>query len=187
MEEKLAEENLIWELKKGSTWALKELIVKYTPFVSSIIARILRDRKEDVEELCQDVFVALWNNRKKAEAGKLKAYLGAIARNKAFSLLRKNHEELPLEEDILLFDDENIQQKAEQKELAAIVNTALYSLGTAQRELFVRHYYYGQTVREAAEIMDINDSTAKSWLARGREKLKEVLIQSGFSYDDMKN
>lgn len=187
MKEKPTEENLIWDLKKGSTKALRELIVQYAPFVSSVIARILGGRKEDTEELCQDVFVALWDNREKAEEGKVKAYLAKIARNKAFSFLRKNHEELPLEDDILIFDGENIQLGAEQKELAAIVNAALYSLDTAQRELFVRHYYYGQTVREAAEIMNINDSTAKSWLKRGRDKLKEVLTESGFSYDDTKN
>lgn len=180
------EKKLVKGLHKGSAEALKELIVKYTPFVSSVIARIICD-KEDCKELCQDVFVSVWENREKTEAGKLKAYLAAIARNKAFSLLRKNHEELPLEEDILIYDDEDIRQRVEQKELAAMVNTALYSLDTAQRELFVRHYYYGQTIKEAAEIMNINDSTARSWLMRGREKLKEVLIQSGFCYDDMKN
>lgn len=185
MDEKLTEEKLLRELKKGSTHALREIIVKYAPFVSSIIARILRDRKEDVEELCQDVFVAVWENRQKTEAGKLKPYLAAIARNRAFSFLRKNHVDLPLEEDILLFDSENIQQGAEQKELARVINTALGSLSNTQRELFVRHYYYGQTVKEAAEIMDINESTAKSWLFRGREKLKEVLLESGFDYSEM--
>ncbi|MCM1298430.1 MAG: RNA polymerase sigma factor [Firmicutes bacterium] len=181
------ENNLLQELKKGSTQALSELIVKYTPFVSSVIVRILPGRKEDTEELCEDVFVTLWENRQKVEAGKIKAYLAVIARNKAFSFLRKNCDDLPLEEDILLFDSENLQQRAEQKELAEIVSTALHSLGTAQRELFVRHYYYGQAVKEAAAIMGINESTAKSWLKRGREKLKEVLLKSGFDYDESIN
>lgn len=173
------EEEIIKLLRKDSIKALNEMIIRYTPFVSSVIGRILRNMERDIDELTQDVFLTAWNNRRKIEAGKLKAYLAAIARNRAFSLLRKEHEELPLEEDILIYDDENIQLKIEQKELSKLLDEALRELPTAQRELFVRHYYYGQTVSEASAEMSINESTAKSWLKRGREKLKEILIEKG--------
>lgn len=166
-------------LQKDDFDALREMIINYTPFVSSILARILKNMKQDIDELTADVFVAAWDNRKKLEAGKLAAYLGVIARNKAFSLLRKEHEELPLEEDILIYDNENIELMVEQKELSGLLKEALQSLPTAHRELFVRHYYYGQTVSEAASEMDINESTAKSWLKRGRERLRDILIEKG--------
>lgn len=172
-------------LQKDDHAALRELIKNYTPYVSSILARILKNMKQDIDELTADVFVAAWDNRKKLEAGKLRSYLGVIARNKAFSLLRKEHEELPLEEDILIYDNENIELRVEQKELSKLLKEALQSLPTAHRELFVRHYYYGQSVAEAAAEMDINESTAKSWLKRGRERLKDILIQKGaWNYAD---
>lgn len=173
------EEKLIKSLRKGEITALEELIKHYTPFVSSVIKGILRNRPQECEELTQDVFLAVWDNRKKTEAGKLKSYLAAIARNKAFSRLRKYHEELPLEDDILIYDNEDIQLKIEQKELSRLLNEALETLEPAHRELFVRHYYYGQTVSEAAEKMGVNKSTAKSWLKRGREKLRAVLLEKG--------
>lgn len=175
----MKEETMIELLKKDDFDALREMIISYTPFVSSILARILKNMKQDIDELTADVFMAAWDNRKKLEAGKLKSYLGVIARNKAFSLLRREREELPLEEDILIYDSENIELKVEQRELSKLLKEALQSLPTAQRELFVRHYYYGQTVAEAAEEMDINVSTAKSWLKRGRERLKEILTEKG--------
>lgn len=170
-------------LHKGDVTALQELIRCYTPFVSSIIARILRDKPRDCEELTQDVFLAAWENRGKLTAGKVKPYLASIARNKAFSLLRKLREELPLEEDILIYDNENIQLKVEQRELAKQLDEALRQLPKEHRELFVRHYYYGQSVNEAAEAMNINPSTAKSWLKRGREKLREILTEQGIVYE----
>lgn len=166
-------------LQKDDFDALREMIINYTPFVSSVLTRILKNMKQDIDELTADVFVAAWDNRKKLEAGKLIAYLGVIARNKAFSLLRKEHGELPLEEDILIYDNENIELRVEQKELSGLLKEALKSLPTAHRELFVRHYYYGQTVSEAAAEMDINESTAKSWLKRGRERLRDILIEKG--------
>ncbi len=175
----MKEEKIIELLKKDDFEALRELIISYTPFVSSILARILKNKDRDIDELTADVFLAVWDNRRKLEAGKLKSYLGVISRNKAFSLLRKEREELPLEEDILIYDNENIELRVEQKELSKLLKEALQSLPTAHRELFVRHYYYGQTVSEAAEEMDINESTAKSWLKRGRERLKEALAEKG--------
>lgn len=173
------EAEMIELLQKDDFDALREMIINYTPFVSSVLARILKNMKQDIDELTADVFVAAWDNRKKLEAGKLKAYLGVIARNKAFGLLRREHESLPLEEDILIYDNENIELKVEQRELSKLLKEALQSLPTAHRELFVRHYYYGQTVSEAASEMDINESTAKSWLKRGRERLKEALTEKG--------
>lgn len=176
------EEKLVQALRKGEIAALEELIVSHNLFVSSIIAGILKGRSQECEELTQDVFLAVWDNRKKLEVGKLKSYLAVIARNRAFSLLRKYREELPLEEDILIYDTEDIQLKIEQKELSRLLNEALEQLPEEQRDLFVRHYYYGQTVSEASEIMGVNESTAKSWLKRGREKLKAILIEKGIEY-----
>lgn len=173
------EKEMVAALKKGDTAALRELIVQYNHFVSSVIARILKNRRQECEELTQDVFLAAWENRKKLTEGKVKSYLAVIARNKAFSLLRRFHEELPLEDDILIYDSENIQLEIEQKELSRLLNEALATLPAEHRELFVRHYYYGQTVAEAAKEMNINDSTAKSWLKRDREKLREILTEKG--------
>lgn len=178
------EDKLVKALRKEDVTALKELIIRYNPFVSSVIRRILKDRSGEWEELTQDVFMALWDNRKKLHDVKLKPYLAAIARNKAFSLLRQYREELPLEDDILIYDDEDIQLKIEQNELSRLVSEALDQLSRTHRELFIRHYYYGQTVCEAAKEMNINDSTAKSWLKRDREKLREILTEKGVEAEE---
>ena len=60
---------------------------------------------------------------------------------------------------------------------------ALDSVDRTDRELFVRRYYYGQTVARAAEEMGLNLSTAKSRLRRGREKLKELLGKAGYEFE----
>ena len=84
----MTEEQLTKALRRGDLPALEELLDRYTPYVSSVIARILRGRQADVEELTADVFLAAWDNRDKLRPGQVKGYLGAIARNRAFNLLR---------------------------------------------------------------------------------------------------
>ena len=179
----MTEEQLVRSLGRGELSALEELMDRYTPYVSSVIARILRGRGPDAEELTADVFLAAWDNRDKLRPGKVKGWLGAVARNRAFNLLRADRESLPLEEDALLLEANGPDRELDKKETARIVNEALDQLDRPQRELFVRHYYYGQTVREAALAMGLNLSTAKTWLRRGRETLKTELRKEGYGYE----
>ena len=177
----MTERELILALKKGNVHALEELIDRYGRYVASVLSRILSGRRQDCEELTEDVFLAAWENRHKLREDKLKGYLGAIARNKAFNRLRDLQEELPLEDDVLFEDSDLPYDIAEQKDTARLIERALSQLEPKQRELFVRHYWYGQTVKEAAQEMQINFSTAKTWLARGREQLKSILIKEGYT------
>ena len=179
----LTEEQLVRSLRRGELSALEELMDRYTPYVSSVIARVLRGRGPDTEELTADVFLAAWDNRDKLRPGKVKGWLGAVARNRAFNLLRADRDSLPLEEDALLLTADGPDRELDKKETARTVNQALARLDRPQRELFVRHYYYGQTVREAALAMGLNQSTAKTWLRRGRETLKEILEQEGYGHE----
>lgn len=174
---------MIKALRRGDLVGLEKLMDQYTPYVSSVIARILRGRQADVEELAADVFLAAWENRDKLRSGKVKGYLGAIARNRAFNLLRADRDSLPLEEDVLLLEAEGPEKELDRRETARMVNAALAQLDRPQRELFVRHYYYGQTVQEAALAMGLNLSTAKTWLRRGRETLKIILEKEGYGHE----
>ena len=177
----MTDRELIHALNKGDVHALELLIDRYGKYVSSVVSRILPRHKQDCEELTEDVFLAAWNNRHKLREDKLKGYLGTIARNKAFNRLRDLQEELPLEDDVLFEDSDIPCDLAERKDTARLIERALSQLEPQQKELFVRHYWYGQTVKEAAKEMELNFSTAKTWLARGREQLKGILIKEGYT------
>ena len=154
-------------LLSGGSWQSRPLIERYAPHVAAVAARILPGRPEEWEELTSDVFMAAWDNRKKLRPGRVRAWLTAVARNRAFNRLRTGGQSLPLEE----------------RELQKLLRQALSGLDRADRELFVRHYYYGQTVARAAEEMGLNLSTAKTRLRRGRMKLKEYLQEVGYAFE----
>ena len=177
----MTEEELIKALQKSSTSAFEELIRRYIRYVSSIVFRIIGGSTHDCEEITYDVFLAAWNGRDRLPEGKLKGWLGSVARNKAFDLLRSRKDTLPLEDSMVELDVQSVEEAAEQRDNALLVEKALMQLDKPRRELFVRHYYYGQTVKEAAEEMQLNVSTAKTWLSRGREELKEILEKEGYT------
>ena len=139
---------------------------------------------QEWEELTADVFLCAWRERKKLQPGKVKSWLATVARNRALNRLRDRRELLPLEEDVLVLAQDSPQRELENREAAQLVRAALEMLEPSDRELFVRRYYYGQTVARAAEEMGMNLSTAKSRLRRGRERLKEALRKAGYDVEE---
>ena len=88
--------------------------------------------------------------------------------------------ELPLQEDILELPGEDSPERSlTRKEEARLVRKAVDSLGEPDREVFLRHYFYAQNVQEISGIMNMNESTVKTKLRRGRSKLKDILTRWG--------
>lgn len=177
------EKKALRAVRQGDPDALGWLIERFTPYVTAIIGNILGTAapQADVEETAADVFVTLWQHAGEIRSGSLRAWLGAVARNRARSRLRTLRPESPLEEDALVLDADALQSDAERRELYRAVRTAVLQLRQPDREIFLRHYYYYQSVAAIGAEMGMNESTVKSRLRRGREKLKQILIKGGFA------
>lgn len=178
----MRENMILYKLQSGDPTGLEALMDRYIPYVSAIVWNILRNAMtpQDAEEVVSDVFLAAWNQAKDIKPECIKAWLGAVARNKAKSKLREMGQELPLEEDILELPDENTPDTAAEKaEEQQLVRKAIDRLGEPEREIFLRHYYYAQTVREISKRMHLNESTIKTKLSRGRLRLKTILLRWG--------
>ena len=176
----MREDVILRKLRSRDPAALEALMDRYIPYVSTIVWNILRNAmtKEDAEEVVSDVFLAAWNQAGDIRSGATKAWLGAVARNTAKTKLRSIGRELPLEEDVLEIPDEQTPvTAAERKEERRLVRRAVDQLGEPDREIFLRHYYYAQTVAEISDGMCLNESTVKTKLRRGRMRLKTLLLR----------
>ena len=60
-----------------------------------------------------------------------------------------------------------------------MVRRSIDHLGEPDREIFLRHYYYYQTVSEISQEMRLNESTIKTKLRRGRSRLRTILLRWG--------
>ena len=180
------EHKALKELKRKNEKALVWFIDRYSAYVSTIIYNIIGSSLSgaDIEDISSDVFFTLWRNADKIAPGKVKAYLGGITRNKAKERTRKAGMELPLEDDLLLISSENPEHDFQEREQARFIQETVLSMRNPEREIFIRHYYYCQPVSAIAEEMNINLSTVKTKLRRGREKLKELLLKGGYTVED---
>lgn len=180
----MTEQEMLDRLNARDPTGLEALMDTYAPYISAILWNVLHRtmQKEDMEETASDVFLAAWNQSASLRPGKVKAWLGAVARNHAKNKLRQLHQTLSLEEDVIdLPGPDTALESLERKMEAELVRQAVDSLPEQDREIFLRHYYYTQTVGEIAAQMSLNVSTVKTKLRRGREKLKKELLKSNLT------
>ena len=85
----------------------------------------------------------------------------------------------------LLPADQQAQQALEEQEQAALVRQALEMLEPATKEVFLRYYYQRQKTAQIAGEMQMNASTVRSRLARGRAALRKALQERGISHEDV--
>ena len=76
-------------------------------------------------------------------------------------------------------DTHDTQAEVEAAELARLVNEFLYGLPERDCNVFLRRYWYGETLEEAARRYGMKLNTVKTSLYRSREKLRKYLEKEG--------
>ncbi len=178
------EQNLILRLQAGERRALEEIIQGYTHYLTAVAARALGNApsREDLEEVVSDAFLALWRFRDKLEPGRsLRPFLAVTARNLAYSKLRSRREteEIP---NHLPDNRPGPEEMAEQQALHRHLRQLVEEMEEPDRTLFLCYYFQEQPLHQAADALGLNESTAKTRLARGRQRLKIALSGKGGSY-----
>lgn len=171
----MEESALIRKLQKGNTGALDALIRRYTPYVSACAYRVMGHLpREELEEVVADTFVELWRHAADLDPERpLRPWLGTVASNKAKNRLRSYVFPSPIPEDAPSPAD--LQRQTEEKETQERLWQAVDGLEEPERTLFLRYYYEGEKLKTIAAELNLNLSTAKTKLRRGRLLLREQL------------
>lgn len=172
-------------LRNREQKVLEEIIKDYNQYVAAIVYKILSGytAEIDIQGVINYVFFLLWENADKLDTQKymdLKPYLGAIARNTAINEKNKIIHNLPLDEHVLGEVNDSLSQ-IERKE---ILQSALAQLSKKNQILLLKYYFQGKKINEIAKEEKMPLSTVKTILKRSRSKLKEILEEEGFIYED---
>ena len=176
--------NLYWARSEN---AISETSKKYGNYCYSIAYNILGN-VEDADESVNDTYLDAWNNIPPHRPSILSTFLGKITRNLSLDRYRKSraskrgggsidviYEEL--EECISDFGTEDT--RTDTIVITDAISRFLTELSKDARIIFVRRYWYADSVRQIAQHYRMSESKVKSSLMRSRGKLKAFLEKEG--------
>lgn len=187
----MEDEKIIGLFFARSENAISETAQKYGGYCHTIAWRILQNQ-EDSEECVSDTYLKAWESIPPKRPEKLRTYLGKLTRNLALHVYEKVHAEkrgmgrtaLALEElkecipaYAPAFDP--VAGIADNMALAKILNRFLAGLSAQSRVIFLRRYWYFDTIAEIAASCHASESKVKMSLLRSRGKLKQLLEKEG--------
>lgn len=174
-------------LLKRDEGVLSEIKAKYGAYLTTIAFNILRSR-EDSEECLNDVLMSVWKRIPPERPDDLKVFLAVLTRNAALSIWRKQHAakrggghiELLLEElSDAVSSSTSLEGIDRSLSFRKAFNDFLGSLTAEQRRIFLKRYWYMNTVEEIAAGLGITQSKVKVTLHRARSRLKKLLEREG--------
>lgn len=155
---------------------------KYGGLLSGIALKILGE-SQAAEECINDVYLSLWRTIPPESPDNLRAYSCKIVRNTAFNQLRYSlaekrsvHAEISLDELEETLSDGISPQAFENVDFKIVVNEFLEGLNPEARKVFLKRYFFLDTVPQIAADMGISESKVKSLLFRTRARFKSHIL-----------
>lgn len=166
--------------------AIFETSEKYSPYCSAIAKNILHNALDE-EECLSDTWLCAWNNIPPTVPNCLRVFLGKITRNISLNLFRKKNTAKrsavfePFDElSECVAGTDSVEGETEAKALAEYLDGFIRNLPEEKRWVFLRRYWYGESLSDIAEKGKIGETRVKNILAKLRKKLREELKKEGF-------
>ena len=144
---------------------------------------------ETAEECENDTYLEAWNRIPPHEPKSyLYAFLARIARNISLNRCREKERlkrkaflcELSTEMEECIPSPDDTECRIDDMIFAEAINGFLRKLGEEKRNIFVRRYFYLDSVSEISNRFSFSESKVKTTLFRLRKSLKDHLEKEGF-------
>jgi len=165
--------------------AIAETAAKYGRLCEGVAYRIIGIR-EDAEECVNDTYLNIWNSVPPKKPDNFRAFICRITRNlslsrvKYYAAKKRSHGALvsfselegTLSDQSPFFEDDG-------EELGRAMSDFLRTESADARNVFMRRYWFLESVEEISKRYSFSQSKVKSLLFRTRERLKKYLEKEG--------
>ena len=169
-----------------SEQAITQLQNKYGRRCLQVAGNILNNQL-DAEECVNDAYLAAWNTIPPQKPDPLLTYICHIVRNLSIkkyhannALKRNSHYDIALDElEECVKTKETVEDQIAVKELAEAINQFLGTLSRENRIMFVRRYWFSDSVADIAKMFKMSSRNVSLRLLRVRKGLKKYLEKEG--------
>lgn len=179
MNASITDEKLIAAIGNDDYTSYNRLFVRYYSRLCCYVYRLLGE-KEDAEDVVQELFLTLWNNRKKiAIVENVSGYLYKMAKNLALNHIRtQTNYKTVLEnrEEQLPYYEEN---PLETEEFRMALYDCINLLPGRCKEVLLLHRVKGLKQKEIADQLSISVKTIKNQIWASLQRLRKCLEVKG--------
>jgi len=170
------------QLQKGDKQAFKALFDKYGPRLYQFSLRYLKE-KEDAEDLLNDVFLKIWENRQNLLSNlSFQAYLFTIAYNRIRQqFLKKNREEKYIQVFAKEYLDNSFKDEDELDYQLFVkrMNEIIDLLPPRRKEIFILSYKEEQKNSKIAAQLGLSEQFIKKQLSIARKFIVDKIKENG--------
>ena len=150
------------------------------------LSRNILGNEEDAKECVSDAYLAVWNRIPPEEPRSFSAFLTRIVRNISLDRFdyntascRNGSSNVVLDELSEILPDESVDIFSGEKALINAINLFLSKEKARSRIIFVRRYFYCESMADIASRVHMQESAVRSSLFRTRKKLAMFLRKQG--------
>ncbi|RQO65931.1 RNA polymerase sigma-70 factor [Pedobacter sp. KBW06] len=176
--EDLNESERITQLKEGNKRAFEDLYNRYKYRIAGNLLKLLKS-EELAEEMLQDLFMRIWDNRSSLDPEKsFRAYLFRIAENMVVDYYRKIARDRKAFDKMMSSGSEyysHIEETIFSKERILLLHGAINLLPPQRKHVFILCKLEGKSYKEVSELLGISPSTINDHLLKANRFLKQYL------------
>ena len=165
--------------------AIEETDAKYGKLCYRIAYNILNNH-EDSEECVNDTYLGVWNAIPPTRPNNFVAFVCRITRNLSLNHLEKMSRQkrsaaivVSLDELAEVLHDDSIADGLSNEYIGKAISNFLRSENEVTRNVFMRKYYFFDSIGDISKRFGFSESKVKSMLFYTRKKLKDYLIKEG--------
>ena len=177
-EQNFQEIELLLQLSNGNPVAFEKIYYVYSPRLFSSLLRLVKSDAA-AQEIIQDVFLKVWENRKNIDPDKsFRSYLYTIAENKAYDFFRKVARDKKLYETLIVVATEqyeHIETEYFHKEDSRILEMAIRTLPTQRQLVFRLSKLEDMSYDEISNRLGISVSTISDHIVKANKSIRRFL------------
>ncbi|WP_163321784.1 MULTISPECIES: RNA polymerase sigma factor [Draconibacterium] len=156
------DEELIRKIRRNDYLSFNHLFEKYYSCLCKFVFDMIKDKLAS-EDLVQELFIKLWNNRRSLTIDQnVAAYLYRASRNSALNYIRNEKNRTKIIGEIIINNQAQFYEPMVEKEFLMIVEECINNLPERSREVFKMSRFEELTQKEISERLNISVKTIKN-------------------------
>ncbi|MBR2934369.1 MAG: sigma-70 family RNA polymerase sigma factor [Oscillospiraceae bacterium] len=186
----MTEQELVTRAKAGDDEAFAQLMRDNEKRIYNLTLR-MTGNPEDAMDLAQEAFLNAWRGLKFFQGDSaFSTWVYRLASNACIDHLRRKKRRQDISAPMPTDEEDDSQpdipddrfrpdRELERRELRRAVIRGLEQLSDEHRQVLVMRELNGLSYQEIADVLDLEAGTVKSRIARARNSLRKILVESG--------